>query len=84
MNENARVRSSDLQPGTRLQYKPDPDSLPVVLDRRKQTGDSEFGMPGWWLTDGVGGIADCVIDDPDSDWLVLSAVSGSEPEAPNQ
>lgn len=64
------MTSKDLKPGTRVQHK---SGTIVTLDRRKRPGDSEFGLPGWWLRDEPGGLADIVIDDRESDWTVLAA-----------
>lgn len=56
----------DLQPGMQLRYK---DGTVVTLDRRKDF--SRDGWPGWWLRDNAGGLADFVLDDPDSGWTVV-------------
>lgn len=64
------MKSVDLQPGTRLQYA---DGEIAVLDHRKDPNEDHHGLPfhtGWWLRDG-GGLADFVIDAPDTDWKVL-------------
>jgi hypothetical protein len=69
-DELSKIRSADLQPGTRLRYR---NGEHVVLLHRKREDDERHGLPyhaGWWLRDG-GGLADFVIDDPESDWTVL-------------
>lgn len=62
---------SDLQPGTRLVHKP--TGKTVTLSHRKKptdTGAVPPFHPGWWLTGTDGGLADFVVDAPDSPWEV--------------
>lgn len=49
-----------------MRYRPDGEI--VTLDRRKDASLT----PGWWLREGGGGLADFVIDDPDSAWEPVS------------
>lgn len=61
--------SRDLQPGTRVSDK---RGNTVTLDRRKTINDDHQGLPfhpGWWCREG-GGIADFVLDDPNSGWYI--------------
>jgi hypothetical protein len=67
-----KTRSADLQPGTKLRYRNTPEI--VVLDRRKTPEDDRYRLPfhpGWWLAGTTSGLADFVIDDPDSGWEVI-------------
>jgi len=60
--------SADLQPGDRLQHA---DGKVVTLDCRKRPDDGRSNnpfFPGWWLVEG-GGLADFVIDEPQSQWV---------------
>lgn len=64
------MASADLQPGDRLQHK---DGAVVTLNCRKRPDDGRSTTPyhdGWWLMDG-GGLADFVIDQPESDWRLI-------------
>lgn len=68
------MRSSELQPGTRLQHA---DGKIVTLDRRKTRDELRSRCdipyhPGWRLRDESGGLADFVIDADDSAWTVLA------------
>lgn len=69
------MRSGELYPGDRLQHA---DGMVVTLARRKRPSDGCSAIPfhpGWWLTDG-GGLADFVIDDPESPWRQYEESSG--------
>lgn len=71
--EHENVRSIDLTPGTRLRDRR--DGHIAVLERRKQRTDiaphrTRPFHEGWWCVGG-GGLADFVIDDPDTNWEVL-------------
>lgn len=67
-----RVPSADLKPGDRLCHTHGTGmqaaDLTVELARRKQAHESS--LTGWWLVGG-GGLADRVIDDPNSGWTVI-------------
>lgn len=66
----ARTRSADLAPGTRVQFE---DGEIFTLARRKVESDPRGGVPfhpGWWCH-GCGGLADFVLDDPDGGWSVI-------------
>jgi len=68
--------SVDLQPGDRLQHK---DGKVVELFCRKHPDDGRSNapfFPGWWLVDG-GGLADFVIDEPESDWVQMIGGGGA-------
>lgn len=67
-----RPLSKDMTPGTRLRYGP--DGKVATLDHRKDVSEHDTEtpwFPGWWLTGNDGGLADYVIDDPDSPWEIV-------------
>lgn len=75
-----RPKSSEMQPGTVLRYRPPQASKrflhgtrEVTLHRRKKMSESIH--PGWWLTDGSG-LADFVIDEEGSDWELVDTAGG--------
>lgn len=71
-----RVMSRDLKPGTKLRWTGSPSSgRPEIatLARRKSPDEHLRSVPfapGWWCED-AGGLADYVIDDPDSKWEII-------------
>jgi hypothetical protein len=56
------TKSRSLTTGQQVRHK---GGDVVTLAGRK------FDDSGWWLMDNRGGLADCVLDRPDSDWTVL-------------
>lgn len=67
------IASKDLTPGSKVRYGP--RSKPVTLGRRKVIEDYDerdrpHFHPGWWIEgeEGRRGLADFVIDDPESPW----------------
>lgn len=63
----SRGKSKNLLPGTDVRHVG--GGRTVTLDRRKGPGESWY-LPGWWV-EGGGGIADLVLDAPNSVWEVV-------------
>ncbi len=65
-----RLKSRDLPSGSRLRHK---NGKVVTLERRKTSSDARSNLPyhpGWWLDTGAG-LADFIVDDPESEWKLL-------------